>query len=254
MKNFFLILFFGLCLSSEVSADTKREPLMVFAAASLTDALKEIASDFKKQEGGDVYFNFGGSKTLALQIEKGMPCDIFLAADKDSVVKLSSEKYVEEKSITYLLENRLVIAASRDSTEKLNSLFDLVLNKGDVLAMADPKTAPAGVYTMQAFTRAGLAERFRDQFVQTLDVRAALALVQSGNAKYAVVYATDARTTARVKIIYQIPGQLYDRIIYTGAIVTKSEAPGQAAKFLSFLREDRSKITFLKYGFQPFQH
>ncbi len=253
MKKIITFVLFFILITSNCFAADKHEPLMVFAAASLSDSLNEIAVDFKKQEGAEVNFNFGGSKALALQIEKGLPCDLFFAADKDSVAKLVSDKFVDEANVSFLLENQLVIVAAIDSEEKIHTLFDLQLNKGDSLAIADPKTAPAGVYAMQALNKAGLAEKFKDNIVPSLDVRASLALVQSGNAKYAIVYATDAKISSKVKVVYLIPKQSYDRIVYTAAIIKQTKTPPEAAKFLSFLKGERSRMIFQKYGFQPFQ-
>ena len=254
MKKTVLAALFLILTAGKVFAAAHQEPIMVFAAASLKDALKEIAADFQKEDGTRVQFNFGGSKTLRIQIEKGMPCDVFIAADKESTEKLLSQGLLEKNLLISLLENKLIIVSAKDSEEKLDSLFDMRFNQGDALAIADPKIAPAGVYARQAFTKAGLWDKFKGHIVPLLDVRAAMAQVQAGNAKYAVVYATDAHAAANVKVVYHIPAQLYDRIIYTAAVVKKGENSPAARNFLSFLQSRRSKMIFQKYGFQPYEH
>lgn len=252
MKRFVLGLFLTLAVVGNPLCAQAREPLMVFAAASLSDALKELAVDFKKEYKVDVVFNFGGSSALRLQIEKGSPCDILLAADKASNEKLLAAKLVDEKFMVNLLINRLVVVADGKMSEEVNSLYDLQMKEGDHLAIADPKTAPAGVYAMQALTKAEVAEKYKNFIAPTLDVRAALALVQSGNAKYAIVYATDALSAKDVKTVYQVPAQLNDRIVYSAAVIKSGENRVPAQNFLSFLQTPHSKMIFKKYGFQSF--
>ncbi|MCB9771246.1 MAG: molybdate ABC transporter substrate-binding protein [Candidatus Omnitrophica bacterium] len=250
-KIFGIIISFILVLGMSSSVYS-REPLMVFAAASLSDALKELGIIFEKEYKVPVRFNLGGSLSLRLQIENGSPCDVFLAADQASMSKLVAKKMIEEKDSVNLLRNRLVIVADTDYEENFSSLYDLHLNAGDNLAIADPKIAPAGVYAMQALTKAGLKDKYQDFIVPALDVRAALALVQSGNAKYAIVYSSDARLVRHVKVIYQVPSQLHDPIIYTATTLKSIINPVPSRNFLTFLQTNESKMIFQKYGFQSF--
>lgn len=228
------------------------EPLMIFAAASLTDALKEVAAEYKKEYKKDVDFNFGGSSALRVQIENGAPCDIFLAADKVSSEKLSAKKIIEQNAAISLLRNQLVVIASAGIQEKFNSLYDISLGASDFLAVADPKTAPAGVYAMEALKKAGVEQKLKDFIVPALDVRGALALVVSGNAKYAIVYSSDVYTAKNVKVLYRIPAQLYQPIVYTAMRIKSSSNRAGVEKFFSFLQRQQSKIIFQKYGFQSF--
>lgn len=246
-----IVLSFMLILGMATSAQS-REPLMVFAAASLSDALKELGIIFEKEYKVPVRFNLGGSSSLRLQIENGSPCDVFLAADQASMTQLLTKKMIEEKDFVNLLRNRLVIVADMDYEENFSSLYDLHLTKGEHLAIADPKIAPAGVYAMQALTKAGLEDKYQDFIVPALDVRAALALVQSGNAKYAIVYSSDARIVRNVKVIYRVPSQLHDPIIYTATTLKSIINPVPGRNFLTFLQTNESKMIFQKYGFQSF--
>lgn len=238
-----------LCGAKTVFAN---EPLMVFAAASLSDVLKEIALDFKRQYNQNVDFNFGGSSALRVEIENGAVCDIFLAADKASLQKLSAQNMIESQSMINLLKNDLVVVGQWDNQRDLNNLKDLSFSAGDHLAIADPQSAPAGVYAMQALKKMGLNEKFKDFIAPTLDVRAALALVISGNAKYAIVYSSDAKSFSKVKVLYQIPAQLHEPIVYAAAVIKSSDQRDAAKNFVSFLQTPTCKIIFEKYGFKSF--
>ena len=108
------------------------------------------------------------------------------------------------------------------------------------------------MYAMQALKKAGLGAKYQKNIVPTLDVRAALALVQSGNVKYAIVYFSDVHNIKNVKVVYSIPRLLHEPIIYTAAILTAGENPMMAQNFSVFLQTESSKKVFQKYGFQSF--
>lgn len=245
-RVFLSVLIGSLMLSASAAA---KEPVMVFAAASLKDALQEIARDFKKDYRADVSFNFGGSLALAVQIEHGAKCDIFIAADKASTERLLKKGFLEPGTSLDILRNYLVIVGDPKSDESITSLYDLKLEKGDHIAIADPKIAPAGVYTMQALKNAGLDEKLKDFIVPALDVRAALALAQSGNAKYAVVYFSDTRKAPELKQFYRIPDKLYDPVVYSAGLVKSAGRSVPARNFLEFLKSKECKSIFEKYGF-----
>ncbi len=252
MPKFICIILFIISLSFKPFDAYAGQPLMIFAAASLTDALKEIAAEYKKEYKQDVDFNFGGSSALRVQIENGAPCDVFLAADTASSEKLVAKKIIEQSAVVNLLRNHLVVAGHLDNQQRFTSLYDISLAASDYLAIADPQTAPAGVYAMQAFKNAGLDVKFKDFIVPTLDVRGALALVVSGNAKYAIVYSSDVYTAKNVKVLYRIPAQLYQSIVYTAMIVKTTDNQVVVKDFLSFLQSKQCKMIFEKYGFQSF--
>ncbi len=228
------------------------EPLMVFAAASLTDALNEVAVEFKKEYKQEVDFNFGGSSMLRVQIENGASCDLFLAADKLNSEKLLAKKIIEPETSVNFLRNNLVVVGDLNNDENIDSLYDLSFGANDHVAIADPQAAPAGVYAMQVLKKAGLDRKFKDFIVPTLDVRAALALVVSGNAKYAIVYSSDAKVSSKVKMVYRVPMKLYDPIVYTAALIKGTENLNASKNFLSFLQTPQGKMIFEKYGFQSF--
>lgn len=252
MKKLFIILF-GIWLFAPTPLMAQdREPLLVFAAASLSDALKEVAGEFRKEYRTDVFFNFAGSSALRLQIEKGGPCDIFLAADTASTEKLLAKQLIIPESLVNLLKNHLVIVAGLGNKEKFGSLYDLRFSEGEYIAIANPQTAPAGLYAMQALKNAGLGTKYQKNIVSTLDVRSALALVQSGNVKYAIVYFSDVHSINNVKVVYSIPRSLHEPVIYTAAILKTGENRAMAEDFLAFLQTAHSKKVFQKYGFQSF--
>lgn len=232
------------------SADA-REPLMVFAEPALSDALKELAGDFKHEYKVNVVFNFGGSTSLVNQILNGFPCDVFVAADKTSNVVLLSKKFIDREIIAKLLLNRLVVVADVKNPDPLGSLYDIHLSTGELLAIADSQVSSAGVYAMQALSKSDIIKKMELFLLPVADERAALAVVKNGNAKYAIVYATDALNVKNVNRVYLIPAKLHDQILTTAAVIKNGDNLVAARNFLSFLQTAHSKIVFKKYGFQP---
>jgi len=238
-----------LALNTTASAVEAKDSVMVFAPASLKEALKELARDLRKEQGIEVSFNFGGSKNLRLQIEQGMPCDIFIASEKESITKLTAAEMIDPEASVKLLEDRLVVIGAKNSDEEITSLFDLKFRPADSLSLADPNTESAGVFARQALEKAGVYDKIKPYIVPSLDVRAAMSLVEAGNAKYAIVFATDAKVAKRAKVVYQVPSKLYDRIIYTAALMKKGTRYDPSHKFLAYLQSDHSRMVFEKYGF-----
>jgi molybdate transport system substrate-binding protein len=223
----------------------------VSAAASLTDALKEIAGAFESATGDRVILNFGASSTLARQIEEGAPADVFLSADEAKMDALSERNLVMRETRKPLLQNRLVVVVARDSTLKISAPADLGNEAVKRLAIGEPRTVPAGIYAREFLTRSGQWERLQERLVPCDNVRAALAAVEAGNAHAGIVYQTDAGISQRVRVAYLVPAEATAPIIYPGAVLTGAKQPEAAKKFLDYLFTEAARKVFEKFGFRP---
>lgn len=220
---------------------------LVFAAASLSDALTEVGKEFEVETGQRVSFNFAGSSTLARQIAAGAPADLFVSADRAQMEMLERGGKVAAESTVELLGNQLVVAVPASKGGSIATPEGL-LDFGH-LALADPEAGvPAGVYARAWLEHEGLWEKLRLRVVPTLDVRAALAAVAAGHVPAAVVYSTDAATTDRVRVAYRVPPGEAPRIAYFAAPVAGRGSPAVAA-FLTYLRGPAAGEVFRRFGF-----
>src|SRR5262245_2275980 len=196
--------------------------IQVYAAASLTDALTEIGQQYQKQTGDQLFFNFAASSILARQIEEDAPADIFFSADEAKMNSLAKKKLIVPETRKSLLSNTLVIVVPEDSKLKLSSAKDLVNVKG-YIAIAEPKTVPAGIYAKEYLNKIGIWSKVIDHLVPTENVRAALLAVELGNADAGIVYKTDAEISKKTKVVFEVPAQEGPKISYPVAVVSESK-------------------------------
>jgi molybdate transport system substrate-binding protein len=238
---------FWLFFTAGLIASARATELFVSAAASLTDALKEIDARFEKQTGTKIVLNLGASSLLARQIEEGAPADIFISADEAQMERLHDQIAAETRKD--LLTNKLVVVIGNDSSARIEELADLIKAPFARIALADPKAAPAGVYAREVLKKAGLWERIELKIVPAENVRAALAVVEAGNADAAFVYKTDALSSSKVRLVLEIPAELAPRIVYPMAILANSVHRVEAVRFLEYLKSDEAVQVFEKLGF-----
>jgi molybdate transport system substrate-binding protein len=229
--------------------DAWADEILVSAAASLTDVLKEISGGYQAKAKHTVKFNFGPSSGLARQIEEGAPVDIFFSADLPQMDNLDKKERLEPGTRRNLLSNLLVIIVPADSKLALSSPKDLL--KGDVkrIALAEPSSVPVGVYTSKYLADEGLWDQVKPKVVPVQDVRATLASVESGNVEAGFVYKTDAAVSKKVKIVHEVPIDKGPKITYPIAIVKESKRKEAARDFLNFVQSPAAKNAFKKYGF-----
>lgn len=223
---------------------------LVFAAASLSDVLVESADLYKQETGNQVEFSFGGSLTLANQIASlGAPADGMILAGYDVIDIVERTRELPKENPNYPIKNRLVIVEAIGEGS-FASLADLpVRTDGKLIAMGDPSLAPAGVFARQALESAAVWSSVEGNIVQTVDVRAALAAVESGNAKFGIVYMTDAVSSDSVSIVYEII-EGHDPIDYLPVPFEDVEDGRAAQEFFEFLRRDgTSRSIFEEAGF-----
>ncbi|HKH49380.1 MAG TPA: molybdate ABC transporter substrate-binding protein [Thermoanaerobaculia bacterium] len=228
------------------------ETLNVYAAASLSDALREAAQAWETSGGAKVSFNFAGSNDLARQIEAGAPAQVFVSANREQVERLEKAGRVRPGTAFPLLGNALVvIVPAGGKVQKLTGARDLL--QFDRLALADPAGVPAGVYAKEWLEREKLWQQLSSRVVPTLDVRAALAAVAAGNLPAGIVYATDATSSSKVRTVYRVPPEAAPEVRYFAAPVVQKDTNPGAARFLAFLRGPKARAIFVRYGFTPIE-
>jgi molybdate transport system substrate-binding protein len=232
-----------------VTLPIRAAEVTVFAAASLTDALKETAAAYEKQSGDKIVFNFGASSMLERQIEEGAPADIFLSADEAKMNALATKNLIVKETRKSLLSNTLVIVTSSDSDLKIASPADLTSPKVRRIALADPKAVPAGVYSKALLEKQNLWAQIEPKVVPVDNVRAALAAVESGNIEVGMVFKTDAAISKKVKVAYEVPADIGPKISYPMAITKNAKQVESAKKFVEYLATDDAAKIFTKYGF-----
>jgi molybdate transport system substrate-binding protein len=221
----------------------------VYAAASLTDSLKEIATAYMKQSGDKIVFNLGASSTLARQIVEGAPADIFFSADEAKMDGLEKKGLILKETRKSRLSNSLVIVVAAAGGSAINSPRDLATDKVKRLALAEPKTVPAGIYAKEYLQKQNLWSAVEAKVIPTENVRAALAAVEAGNVEAGIVYKTDAAISKRVKVAYEVPVKDSPDISYPVAVVKEARQPEAAKKFLHYLNSDEAAKIFEKFGF-----
>lgn len=236
-----------LALLLTVSWPAHAERVLVFAAASTTDALQELGRAFTQEHGHTVEFAFGASSDLARQAVAGAPADAFLSADTAKMDLVEKAGLVQAGTRVDLLSNRLVVVVPVDSKRQVASAVDLKQVKR--VALADPAAVPAGLYAKAWLERAGVWKELEPRVVPSLDVRAALAAVEAGRVDAGVVYATDAALSKRVRVVLTVPEAEGPRIVYPVAALSRGKAAVAGAAFVRFLRSDTARRVFEKHGF-----
>jgi molybdate transport system substrate-binding protein len=221
----------------------------VFAAASLTDALNQLAGPYPKQSGDKLVFNFGASSLLARQIQEGAPADVFFSADEAKMDALEKSDLLLKGTRKSRLSNTLVIVVAKDSGLKIASTEDLANPVVKHIALADPKAVPAGVYSKEFLQKRKLWAAVESKVIPTENVRAALAAVESGNVEAGMVYKTDAAISTKVRIACEIPASEGPAISYPIAVLRSARNVASARKFMEYLSSADATQVFQRYGF-----
>ena len=245
-----------LCLAAVLLASQThaQEPqaILVFAAASLKNALDDVIAAYGKETGTKVTASYAASSALAKQIEQGAPAQLFVSADQDWMDYLAERQLIVGSTRKNLLGNSLVLVVGKDS--KLGEVpigpgFDLAALLGDGrLAVGEVKAVPAGRYAKASLEHLGAWAAVEGKLAQAENVRAALALVARGEAPLGIVYKTDAASDSAVRIVGTFPADSHPPIIYPAAVTKLGEGSG-AARFLDYLGDGTAKSAFERQGF-----
>lgn len=234
-----------------VSAPTASQTVMIFAAASLQNALDATAAAYKAKTGVDVKISYAGSMTLAKQIEAGAPADVFISADAASMDYLAGKNLIQSRTRSNLLGNTLVLVApSSSKLEKVpftKDAFAAAIGAGRITT-GDVASVPVGKYAKAALEKLGLWSTAEPRFAFTDNVRSALAFVAREEAPLGIVYLTDAKSEPKVKVVAAFPADSHPPIVYPIAL-TASAKGDASAKLLAFLKSPAAKAVFVEQGF-----
>lgn len=238
----------GLAMTSTAGAGN--DQVIVFAAASTTNAMTDIAELYKKSNDTKVKFSFASSSTLAKQIEKGAPANIYLSANPKWMNYLSDRGAIITSSRFDLLSNRIVLISPADASLEhltVDARLDMAgLLKDGRFSMGDPDHVPAGIYGKKAMEKLGLWDAVKDRLARAKDVRAALVLVERAEVPLGQVYATDAAISRKVKVVGLFPEESHPKIVYP---ITMIEETPSARALMDFIKSEKAAEIFRKYGF-----
>jgi molybdate transport system substrate-binding protein len=251
-RRLWLSLVAGAMLASSLGpAAAQGRDVLVFAAASLKNALDDIVRQWQSETGRKVVVSYAASNNLIRQIEQGAPADIFISADIDWMEYGQQKNLIKPETRVNLLGNRIVLIAPKDSpvTVRIEPGFDLAAALGGGrLSVGNVDAVPAGKYGKAALQKLGAWDAVKDHIAQAESVRAALLLVVRGETPLGIVYQTDAASEPAVRIVGTFPADTHPPIIYPAAL-TKDSTSVSAVEFLKYLRSPAAKPAFERQGF-----
>ena len=223
--------------------------VVVFAAASLAPPIEELARELARDGRLTVSVNSAASSTLARQIEAGADADVYVSADREWLDALDEKDLVESASVRVVAENTLVFATTGEPDSNTFETLSELPEEAGAIAVGDPTHVPLGRYARQALEALGEWEAVRPRLVPTLDARAALRLVESGEVAAGIVYASDARTSSRVAIAGTVPCPVPIR--YPAALVRREGGASESAReLLDLLSGDAGRAILARHGFE----
>jgi molybdate transport system substrate-binding protein len=223
--------------------------LLVSTAASLTDVMQEIKTNYQQSKPGvTINYNFGASGALLQQIQQGAPVDIFISAGKKQVDTLEQSGKLVAGTRSILAKNRLVLIVPKN-TVGVTSFFNLTRDNIKKIAIGEPRSVPAGQYAEQVLQQLGIYEKVKAKFVYANNVRQVLAAVESGNADAGLVYRTDAKISNKVKTVVAADEKYHSPIVYPMAVLKQSKNVAAATEFIQYLSSEQAKAVLKKYGF-----
>ena len=224
------------------------EEIRISVPASMTDAMKELATQFGASgKHAQIVPNFGPSGTLAKQIVEGAPADLFISANQKWMSYLRDEKKIDPASEKILAANTLVFVGANNPA--VTKLADITALKR--IAIGSPKSVPAGEYAVQAMEKAGIYNQLEEgqKLVMAKDVRQSLTYADRGETDGAFVYKTDAMMATQAVILFEVPQDLYEQVTYPIALTVDGAKNGEAKALYDFLTGPEALKVFLKYGF-----
>lgn len=248
MKKTMGLISLALLMSGCSNTSANDEKLLVSAASSLTDVLKEMELQFHEIEPNiELTFNYGSSSKLRSQIEQGAPADLFLSASETDMELLESQQLIDEDSIKPFAENQLVLASLEEFPETTD-FQELVLNTEEKIAIGEPDSVPLGAYSKKALENENLWNSLSARLIYAKDARQVVTYVESGNAELGIIYSSDAVISREISGTLEVPGQT-DPIIYPGAVVADSANQPAATAFLEFVTSSKGQAILKEYGF-----
>jgi len=244
------MLFLAACGGADKTKTATAEPVMIYAAASLTDVLNELVSTYETEKGIKLQTNMASSGTLARQIEQGGTADLYISASQKWADYVESMGKVVSGNKVKIAENKLVLIAPTDSELAVPAIdsslaFGSLLGDGR-LSMGDPAHVPAGKYAKQSLEYFGWYEGIKNAMLPAKDVRSALMVVELGETPVGIVYRTDAMKSKKVKILNTFPEESHKPIVYVAELLKENKT---SKSFYAFLNSEKAKPIWKKYGF-----
>lgn len=231
------------------SAETESVKLIVSAASSMQDALKDIADAYEDSDPDiDIALNFASSGALQQQIERGAPVDVFLSASPRQMDALQAKGLLLAGTRRDLLGNQIVLVTGNDGA--IAQFNQLTTEAVDRIVIGEPESVPAGTYSREVLSTLQIYDQLSPKLVFAKDVRQVLAYVESGNVSAGLIYTTDAVLSKRLKIIATAPPNSHTPIVYPVAVLKNSRHREAASVFMDFLRSDTAHLVFEQYGFE----
>jgi molybdate transport system substrate-binding protein len=235
------------------AARAQEAPLTIFAAASLTDAMRAIAQDWQNRGHAAPRLSFAASSALARQIEQGAPADLFMSADEPWMDYLQERNLIVNATRVSPIGNALVLMAPANAAQPvaLTRTTNLValLGANGRLATGDPAHVPVGRYAQAALTWMGQWDAVSPRLARADNVRSALLLVERGEAPYGIVYATDAAASTGVRVVGTFPAESHTPVTYPFALIRRAEGNDQARALLAFLTGPETVPVWQRFGF-----
>lgn len=246
-----LVILVGCSQDQSHSAEQSDQPtLTVSTAVSLSNALQEIKQAFEAEHNIELQFNFGGSGSLAQQIQQGAPVDVFISANQIWMDQLADKGFILTDSLSYIAENRLVLIAQQDAKSSYESFADLKPTTDLQLAIGHPDSVPAGQYAKQVLDNLELWEPLENQLILAKDVRQVLTYVETGNADLGIVYESDTYLSEQTKILAIADHHLHEPIRYPIAIISATPHHEAAKQFVEFMHSETAQSILERYGFK----
>ena len=230
-----------LALATSLNAAENKEAVVVFAAASLTNAINEISTNYEQEKGAQIKTSFAASSALAKQIENGAPADIFISADTKWMNYLKDKHALKDSTVSNLLTNHLVLIApvGKRFDVTMNKSFDFFGAFNGKLCTGEMASVPVGIYAKQALTSLAWLDAGQSKIVGTQDVRAALTLVERAECAMGIVYETDAKISNKVEVIATFPDNVHEPILYPLSLT--KDASAKSADFYEYLKSNKLK-------------
>lgn len=241
-----------LCLVS-VWAQAEEGKIRIFAAASLTDVMNDLARQYSQKTGVQMVPVYGGSGTLAKQLAQGAPGDLFISADEKWMQYLKDRRLVQNATVRPWLGNRLVMITpqAKPLTIKTDASTDINQQVPGYWCTGDTLSVPVGIYARQSLSSLGWWEKLKNRLVSTQDVRATLNLVERDECDVGIVYASDAQASGKVKIAGEFPENSHVPIVYPMALLP--EASSATMAFYRYLQSPEAREILISYGFRPLE-
>ena len=237
--------------SNEATDTNDKKELTVFAAASMTEALEELKTEFEKENPNlSLTFNFDSSGTLKTQIDEGADCDVFVSAAQKQMDELEKEDKIDKETRFDLLENEVTLAVADGNEKEIKDFKDLEKDEVEKIALGN-SDVPVGQYSEEILKNLGIWDKIQDKVTFGSNVKEVTSWVSEKVADCGIVYKTDAKTAGLQTVAIADDSMLENKVVYPAALLKNSKNPEEGKKYLEFLQGEKASEVLDKYGFKP---